>query len=111
LRLLAIFCAQNNVNVEDVGVAAAQKAVVLAPEDPESLAVLGWLLFMDARYEEAQRMLEHALELDPNHAAAHFHTGMLHLQRGNRDLARDHLMRARELGNQEAGMVLQQYFP
>ncbi len=33
-RLLAIFCAQNNVNVRDVGVPAAQKAVVLDGEDP-----------------------------------------------------------------------------
>jgi tetratricopeptide (TPR) repeat protein len=36
-RLLAIFCGQNNVNVKDVGVPAAQKAVVLAKADATSL--------------------------------------------------------------------------
>ncbi|HSL29869.1 MAG TPA: tetratricopeptide repeat protein, partial [Anaerolineales bacterium] len=109
-RLLAIFCAQNNVNVRDVGIPAAQKAVVLEPEDPDSLDVLGWLLFSDARYEEARSMLSRALKLDPNHASAHFHLGLLYLQTGDRAVAHDYLLRARDLGNSEAEMVLQQYF-
>jgi Flp pilus assembly protein TadD len=110
-RLLAIFCAQNNVNVRDIGVPAAQKAVVLDADDPASLDVLGWLLTLDARYEEAERMLNRALELDPQNSSAHLHLGMLYLQLTNRDLAYDHLIRARDLGNEEAGMVLSQYFP
>ena len=61
-RLLAIFCAQNNVNIKDVGLPAAQQAVVLAKEDADSLDVLGWLLTLAARYEEAERMLTRALE-------------------------------------------------
>lgn len=109
-RLLAIFCAQNNVNVRDVGIPAAQKAVVLAPEDPDSLDVLGWLLFNDARYEEAGSMLSRALDLDPNHASAHLHSGLLYLQTGDRALAYDYLLRARDLGNSEAELVLRQYF-
>jgi tetratricopeptide (TPR) repeat protein len=110
-RLLAIFCAQNNVNVRDVGVPAAQKAVVLDGDNPASLDVLGWLLTLDARYEEAERMLNRALELDPQNSSAHLHLGMLYLQLTNRDLAYDHLIRARDLGNKEAEMVLGQYFP
>jgi len=110
-RLLAIFCAQNNVNVKDVGVPAAQKAVILAPEDPASLDVLGWLLTLDGRHEEAARMLTRALELDPNDASAHIHMGMLYLQRNDRASAYEHLIRARDLGNQEAALILKQYFP
>jgi tetratricopeptide (TPR) repeat protein len=110
-RLLAIFCAQNNVNVRDVGVPAAQRAVILDADDPASLDVLGWLLTLDARYEESQRMLNRALELDPQNSSAHLHLGMLYLQLRNRDLAYDHLIRARDLGNKEAEMVLDQYFP
>ena len=110
-RLLAIFCAQNNVNVRDVGVPAAQKAVVLDGNNPASLDILGWLLTLDARYEEAERMLNRALELDPQNSSAHLHLGMLYLQLTNRDLAYDHLIRARDLGNKEAEMVLGQYFP
>ncbi|HEX2989997.1 MAG TPA: tetratricopeptide repeat protein, partial [Anaerolineales bacterium] len=110
-RLLAIFCAQNNVNVRDVGVPAAQRAVVLDGNNPASLDVLGWLLTLDARYEEAERMLNRALELDPQNSSAHLHLGMLYLQLTNRDLAYDHLIQARDLGNKEAEMVLGQYFP
>jgi tetratricopeptide (TPR) repeat protein len=110
-RLLAIFCAQNNVNVKDVGVPAAQKALILTPEDPASLDVLGWLLTLDGRHEEAERMLTRALELDPDSASAHGHIGMLYLQLDERASAYDHLIRARDLGNQEAELVLKQYFP
>ena len=110
-RLLAIFCAQNNVNVRDVGVPAAQKAVVLAGEDAASLDVLGWLLTLDARYEEASRMLTRALELDPQSGSAHLHLGMLHMQTNDRASAYDHLIRARDLGNKEAELILNQYFP
>jgi tetratricopeptide (TPR) repeat protein len=110
-RLLAIFCAQNNVNVRDVGVPAAQKAVVLDAEDGASLDVLGWLLTLDARYQEAERMLNRALELDPQNSSAHLHLGMLYLQTNDRVLAYDHLLQARDLGNKEAEIVLNQYFP
>ena len=110
-RLLAIFCAQNNVNVRDVGVPAAQKAVILAGEDPASLDVLGWLLTLDARHEEASRMLNRALELDPQNGSAHLHLGMLYMQMNDRVSAYDHLIQARDLGNKEAEMVLAQYFP
>ena len=110
-RLLAIFCGQNNVNVKDVGVPAAQKAVVLSKEDATSLDVLGWLLLMDARYEEAERILTHALDLDSQNASAHLHLGLLYLQTDQRASAYDHLVQSRDLGNSEADMVLKQYFP
>jgi tetratricopeptide (TPR) repeat protein len=41
-RLLALFCADNDVRVLDIGLAAALKAVELAPKDPQALDVLGW---------------------------------------------------------------------
>jgi Flp pilus assembly protein TadD len=110
-RLLAIFCAQNNVNVKDVGVPAAQKAVILTGEDATSLDVLGWLLTLDAREEEAGRMLNRALELDPQNSSAHLHLGMLYMQTNDRTSAYNHLVQAREEGNKEAEMILNQYFP
>lgn len=110
-RLLAIFCAQNNVNIKDVGVPAAQRAVILTREDAASLDVLGWLLLLDARDEEAGRMLMSALELDPQNASAHLHLGMVYLQKDDRASAYDHLIKARDLGNAEAEVLLNQYFP
>jgi Flp pilus assembly protein TadD len=84
---------------------------VLAPDDADSLDVLGWLLSLDGRYEEAGRMLGRALELDPQHASAHFHFGVLLMQTNERASAYDHLVQARDLGNKEAEFVLKQYFP
>ncbi len=110
-RLLAIFCAQNNVNIADTGLPAAQKVILLTQADTNSLDLLGWLLTLASRYEEAERMLARALELDPQNASAHFHLGMLYLETDERTLAYDHLIRARDLGNVEAEMVLNQYFP
>lgn len=110
-RMLAIFCAQNNVNVRDVGIPAAQQAVVLDAENSASVELLGWLLLLDARYEEAQRMLVRAIELDPNNALAHLHLGMLYLEKNDRTLAQSHFITARDLGNTDAQTILNQYFP
>ncbi len=110
-RLLAIFCAQNNVHIADVGVPAAQKAVVLAPTDTTSLDVLGWLLTLSSRYDEAKQTLTHALQLDSKNASVHLHLGMLYLQTNERTLAYDHLVQARDLGDESAKALLSQYFP
>jgi tetratricopeptide (TPR) repeat protein len=110
-RLLAGFCAQNNINVRDVGVPAAQKAVQLSPENPLALDTLGWLLVLDGRNYEAERMLVRAVELAPQLASAHFHLGLLYLQMENRASSYDHLIRARDLGSAEAEALLKQYFP
>jgi Flp pilus assembly protein TadD len=110
-RLLAIFCAQNNINISDVGLPAAQKVVLLAGADSDSLDLVGWLLSLAARTEEAERMLRRALELDPKNASAHLHLGILYLQTNERDLAHDQLVQARDLGNEEAKAFLSQYFP
>jgi tetratricopeptide (TPR) repeat protein len=110
-RLLAIFCAQNRVNIKDVGIPAAQRAVILTKDDVASLDVLGWLLTLDTRYEEAARMLTRALELDPQNAPVHLHLGMLYLETDQRTLAYDHIVQARDLGNSEAEAILKQYFP
>ena len=110
-RLLATFCAQNGVYIKDVGVPAAQHVVVMSKNDSTALDLLGWLLMLDARYEDAEKILTRALGLDPQNASAHVHFGMLYLQSNNRVDAYDHLVIARDLGNTEAAALLKQYFP
>ena len=110
-RLLASFCAQNNANVHDVGIPAAQTAVKLSPHDPLALDVLGWLLIIDGRYYEAEKILTEALTLDSQSASVQFHLGLLYLEREDRASAFDHLVKARDLGSTEAESLLIQEFP
>ena len=109
--LLATFCAENNANLNDVGIPAAQQAVQLSPKDPRPLDVLGWTYSLAGRYDEAERMLLLALEHDPQNASAHFHLGIVYLQTGDRVAAYDQFVRARDLGSAEADTALKQYFP
>jgi Tfp pilus assembly protein PilF len=73
--------------------------------------MLGWLLALDGRYYEAERLLLQALEHDPRLASAHFHLALLYLETDNRVAAYDHLIQARDLGSTEAEALLGQYFP
>ena len=110
-RLLAMFCAQNIINLKDVGIPAAQKAVVLSDEDAASLDLLGWVLLLDKRFEESERMLLRALELDPQNTSAHLHLGMLYLEMENRTAAFSEFVTARDLGSDDAQAILNRYFP
>jgi tetratricopeptide (TPR) repeat protein len=109
-RLLALFCAQNNVNIDTVGIPAAQEAVVLE-ESAASLDLLGWLLLLDRRYNESERILNQALGLEPQNASVHLHLGMLYMQMEDRGAAYAHFVNARDLGNTDAEAILNQYFP
>jgi tetratricopeptide (TPR) repeat protein len=115
-QLLAAFSAQYNVQVEEVGLPAAQTAVELTGEDPLALDMLGWTLALLERFDEAQDTLEHALSLDPDLAQGHLHLGIVLMQTDDWEAARDHLQQARELDpdgpvGEQAQRLLNQYFP
>ena len=110
-RLLADFCARNNANVRDVGLPAARQALLLTPDDPQALDMLGWLLVLDGRHYEAERILSRSLEADAGLASTHYHLALLYLHTDEREAMYDHLVRARDLGSEEAGELLRLYFP
>lgn len=109
--LLAAFCARNNAYVSEVGIPAAEKAILLSKNDPAALDVLGWNYLQAGRYMEAESMLKLSLEYDPQSASAHLHAAILYLQIDDRVSAYDHLIKARDLGSPEAEVALRQYFP
>jgi tetratricopeptide (TPR) repeat protein len=115
-QLLAAFSAQYNMQVEEIGLPAAQTAVELSDEDPLALDMLGWTLALLERYDEAQDTLEHALSLDPELAQGHLHLGIVSMQIDDWEVAREHLQRAQELEpdnpvGEQAQRLLNQYFP
>jgi tetratricopeptide (TPR) repeat protein len=115
-RLLATFCAEYAVHVQDVGLPAAQKAVDLSPKDAQALDVLGWSQLSLGQFYTAEQTLLAALKLAPEDALAHLHLAMTYLQTGKLTEAYDQLCRAVELDpngatGQQASQILKQYFP
>jgi tetratricopeptide (TPR) repeat protein len=114
-RLLATFCIQYDFEPE-IGLAAAQQAVDLSPNDPRSLDVLGWTYLHSGKPADAEQYLKKALEQAPNLASAHLHLGILYLQKGQSGSARSQLEQALALAGedplgQQAQQLLTQYFP
>lgn len=115
-RILAVFCARNGVQVEEIGLPAARKALALAPDDVQGLDALGLIFITLGRPEEARYHLLQAVELESDFALAHLHLGIVYLQLYDQGAAFDHLRRARELDvdgvvGEQAQALLTQYFP
>jgi tetratricopeptide (TPR) repeat protein len=115
-RLLAVFCANNDVQVVDIGLPAAQKAAELAPADPQVLDALG-LSYLNAGYlYNAEQNLLKAVKVAPEYAQAHIHLAEAYLQKGDRSSAFNEMILARQLDmngstGQLAEQLLMQYFP
>ncbi len=115
-RLLATFCAQNGVQVKEIGLPAAQMALELTGEDPVALDTIGWILAILERYDEARDALEHALSLEPDLAQAHLHLAVVSIQTEEWQIALEHLQTARELDlngqiGTQAQILLNRFFP
>jgi tetratricopeptide (TPR) repeat protein len=113
---LAVFCAENNVYVEEAGLPAAQQAVNLAPNDPLAQDALGLSFFATRRYASAEQTLVKAIELAPEYFPAHIHLAMNYLAQGNRAAAFNSLAYVRDadrsgLYREIAIQLLGQYFP
>ncbi len=115
-RLLAVFCAENTVQVEDVGLPAAEKAVDLAPDDPLALDTLGWTYLVSGRFANAEKIFLDALARFPDHLQSHIHLALTYLSMGNRESAFEKLIYVQNIDpdgayGKEAARLLQQYFP
>jgi tetratricopeptide (TPR) repeat protein len=115
-RLLAVFCAENVVYLEDVGLPAAQKAVEIAPDDPSALDALGWTYLSSGRYTNAEQVLSDVIKRFPDHLPAHIHLALTYLAQGNRAAAFDKLIYVQSTdpngaNGETAERLLKQYFP
>ena len=115
-RLLAVFCAENGVHLDDVGLPAAQKSVDLAPDDPSALDALGWAYLSSGRYANAEETLLGVIKRFPDYLPAHIHLAMTYLAQGNRAAALDKLNYVQSAdpngaNGEMAKQLLKQYFP
>lgn len=95
-RLLAMFCAENNVYVEEIGLPAAQGAYRLSPTDVTVLDALGFVYFASGRYSNAEQTFLQAIELSPQYFPAHVHLALNYLAQNNRTAAYNSLTYVRD---------------
>ena len=115
-RLLAVFCAENGVHLEDVGLPAAEKAVQLAPDDPLALDVLGLSYLSSGRYANAEQILLDVVARYPDNLSAYIHLAMTYLAQGNQASAFEKLMYVQNADpngayGKMASQLLNRYFP
>ncbi len=93
-RLLAIFCADNGIQVLEVGLPAAKKAAALAPDDPQVLDALGWSYAQAGLLYNAEQTLVKARDLAPYSASIHQHLAETYLRKGDQTAAYSELQAA-----------------
>ncbi len=113
--LLAVFCAENGVYLDEVGLPAAQKAVEISPDDPAALDALGWAYLSSGRYANAEQVLLDVSRRFPDHLPAHVHLAMTYLAQGNLAAAFDKLSYVQSTdpngaNGEVAKQLLKQYF-
>jgi len=96
-RLLAEFSLDKQIQVEQIALPAARKVVLLAPENPQSLDLIGKTLIALDDLQQAEIFLKRAIVLDASYAPAHLHLGFLYLSQGNNELAQVEFQIARQL--------------
>jgi tetratricopeptide (TPR) repeat protein len=68
----------------DKAIASFEKAIGIAPDEPEGYDLLGWTYgFYEGELDRAIIELERAVELDPNYASAYGHLGWLYYAQRN----------------------------
>ncbi len=69
------------------GLAAAQRAVALAPDNPLAQDLLGWAHYLVGDLAECRVALERAVSLDPDLARGYYHLGVVYSQLGDEERA------------------------
>jgi tetratricopeptide (TPR) repeat protein len=114
--LLAVFCADYGIYLEEIGLPAANKAVGLSPDDPAALDALGWVYLSSGRYASAEQTLSAAAARFPDSPPISIHLAMTYLAQGNHSAAFETLTRAKNLDprgvyGETAARLLERYFP
>ena len=115
-RMLASFCADNGVQLTEIGLPAARKAVQLAPDDPQAVDALGWAFAQAGLLYNAEETLNKATSLAPDSALPHLHLAETYLRKGDQSGALGELKLAQQLDpggatGTLAAQLIRQYFP
>jgi tetratricopeptide (TPR) repeat protein len=93
-QTIAEFSLGNGIDIDGVGEGAVQKSVLLAPKNPISNDLMGWLFLIRGDYDNAVKFLRQTIAGDPGFARGHLHYGQALQGLDDMDSARLELMRA-----------------
>ncbi len=105
-QALAEFCFTYQYEVQATGIPAANKAVLLSPNNPRSLDLAGQAAMTGGNLGSAEAYLRKAVELDPRNAPAHLHLALVLLLQEKPSEAQQELEKAATLGSSEAENLL-----
>lgn len=86
-KALARYSAEFEVFLDEVGLIAAHRALVMAPEDAEAHLLMGRILFLRGDAEAGIEQIDEALALAPEYAEAWLHLGLAQLVNQNQPAA------------------------
>ncbi len=115
-RLLAVYSIQNGIQIVELGLPAARQALLLAPDEPAALVLVGQAYLMLENPLLAERFFLEAVTVDPQYAPAYFHLGMLNLSTGDTGSARKNLLQVITLApetalHDQAQKIMDLYLP
>jgi len=115
-RLLAAFSLEHNYQLSQTGLPAARQALLLSPNDPASLDMLGQVLLQLGDAASAKRFFERAALLQPQYAPAHLHLGLIYILEDNRPAAYEKFNQVLSqapgtTAADQAQRLLENYFP
>ncbi len=82
-RLLADFSVRYEYLLDEVGLPAARRAAMIAPDDPANSDVLGQALLLQGDLASAGRSFQRAVDLEPGYALAKVHLGLAYILQGD----------------------------
>ena len=96
-RALAEFALTHQIQTRQIALPAARRAVILAPDDPPSLDIMGLTLLALGDYHSAEAYLNQAITLQPDYVPAQLHLGIVYQNLGDLTHARDQFNLVRQL--------------
>jgi tetratricopeptide (TPR) repeat protein len=115
-RLKAEFALENQIQTRELALTAARQALMLNPNDPQSLDLMANVMLELEDYYSAESYAQAAINADPDYTPAYLHLGTAYLYRGESDLARKWLDQTikKEPGSwaaAQAARMIDYYFP
>ncbi len=115
--VVAGVCADNFYELRQTGLPAAREALLLSPNNPGYLDLMGVIMMKLEDFNSAERFLQQALQKNAQLASVHFHLGQLYLYRERPELAYRSLVKAETLAGSKSNVgklakrLLDRYFP